>query len=401
MSKKSIVYWAPPNETFALFHGPKDMITNNLVKTRLIMEKLLDNINPGEKVAVKVHVGEAYNTHYLRHDYVREVVKTIKAKGGVPTLVETQGIGLKINTVQISDNYSIDLGHRKNASDHSKIAQLHGYTEELTGAPLVFVDGSEGLDGTPIKIEGHHYEVVEIGAKLLDFDKLVVISHFKGHGEAAFGGALKQLGQGSVTKKYKHLAHFNDVLRINPKKCNTSKCNQECISTCPAKAIQINSDTAEINPELCFGCFLCTKKCPVKRAIKEPLMNGVKEFVERVIDNATAVITALQPQNIRYINFAFDVTVMCDCISSSGTPIVPDLGIFGSSDPVAVDKACLDAEINAPGLPYMKNAQWIPPLPSGMEKFQEMLGGVVDSNYQFEAALKNGIGSTDYDLITL
>jgi len=401
MSNKSIVYWAPPNETFALFHTEKDMTTNNLVKTRLILNKILDNINSGDKVAVKVHVGEANNTHYLRHDYIREVVNAINSKGGIPTLIETQGLGLKINVVEISEDYTIHLGHRKNASDHSKIAHLHGYTESITGAPLEFIDGDDGLDGKNVKIDGLQYQEVSVGAGLLDFDKLVVVSHFKGHGEAAFGGALKQIGQGCVTKKFKHLAHFNGLPRINPKKCNISKCNQECVEACPANAIRIDGNSAVINESDCFGCFLCTKKCPVKRAIKQPIMNGVKDFVERVVDHATAVISSFQPENIRYINFAFDVTVMCDCISSSGMPIVPDLGIFGSSDPVSVDKACLDAEINAPGLPIFKDGQWTQPLPPGVEKFQKMLGEIVNSDYQFDSAVKNKIGTTDYELIEI
>ncbi len=401
MPKKSTVYWAPPNENFALFHTEKDMTTNNLVQTRLILNKILDNIDSGDKVAVKVHVGEAHNTHYLRHDYVREVVNAIKSKGGIPTLIETQGLGLKIKLVQISEDYSIHLGHRKNAADHSKIAHLHGYSESITGAPLKFIDGDYGLDGKNVKINGLQYKEVNVGRGLFDFDKLVVISHFKGHGEAAFGGALKQIGQGCVTKRYKHLAHFNGLLRINPKKCNISKCNKECIQACPASAIELNGDSAVINESNCFGCFVCAKKCPVKRAIKQPLMNGVKDFVERVVDHATAIITSFKPENIRYINFAFDVTVMCDCISSSGTPIVPDLGIFGSSDPVAVDKACLDAEVNAPGLPIFKEGQWTQPLASGVEKFQKMIGDIVNANYQFEAAEKNKIGTTEYELIQI
>ena len=93
MTNKAIVYWASPIEIASLRNTAKNMVTNNLVKTRLILDKILDNINPNDKVAVKVHVGEALNTHYLRHDYVREVVETIKSKGGIPTLVETHGRG--------------------------------------------------------------------------------------------------------------------------------------------------------------------------------------------------------------------------------------------------------------------------------------------------------------------
>lgn len=401
MTNKSIVYWVSPTEMFALKNTPKDMVTNNLVKTRLILNKILDNINDGDKVAIKVHVGEAYNTHYLRPDYIREVVESIKLKGGIPTLIETQGIGTNINIVEISDDYSVHLGHRKNAKDHLKLANLHGYTESVVGAPLKFIDGDKGLDGKVINIDGIHFKEVSVGAGLFEFDKLVVVAHFKGHAEACFGGALKQIGQGCVTKKNKHLAHYEGLLKIKPKFCNIAKCNQECISLCPVNAINLEGESAVIDESTCFGCFLCSKKCPIPRAIKVPLPNNIKDFVERVIDNATAVVNSFKAENMRYINFGFEVTLMCDCLSNAGSPIVPDLGIFGAYDPVAIDKACIDAETAAPGLPIFKDGQWTQPLAPGIEKFKEFFGGFVDSNYQFESAIRNKIGTTEYNLIQI
>ena len=401
MVDKAIVYWTPPNEMFALKSTAKDMATNNLVKTRVILNKILDNINAGDKVAVKVHVGEAYNTHYLRPDYVREVVDAIKSKGGIPTLIETQGLGMNLNIVELSENYTVNLGHRKNAQDHLKLAQLHGYTESIVGAPLKFIDGAEGLHGKTIKIDGIHFKEVSVGAGLFEFDKLVVVAHFKGHAEACFGGALKQLGQGCVTKRNKHLAHFDGFPQIKPKVCNITKCNQDCIKVCPVKAIQVVGQSAVIDESKCFGCFLCSRKCTVPRSIKDPLPNNVKDFVERAIDNATATVSAFNAANIRCINFGFEVTLMCDCLTNASPPIVPDLGIFGSADPVAIDKACIDAEINAPGLPIFKEGKWTQPLPPGIEKFKELFGGNVNSEYQFASAVRNQIGTTDYELIQL
>ena len=148
-------------------------------------------------------------------------------------------------------------------------------------------------------------------------------------------------------------------------------------------------------------------KCPHKKKespIRRPTMILGDAFVERFIDNVLAVMSSFGPENIRYINFAFDVVVMCDCVSNPGPPVVPDLGIFGSTDPVAIDKACVDAEINAPGLPIMKkDGTWQEPAPPGVEKFKassplsEMLG----YQMQFDASLKNKIGSTSYELIKI
>ncbi|MFW9950322.1 MAG: DUF362 domain-containing protein, partial [Candidatus Thorarchaeota archaeon] len=247
MSSKPIVYWASPKEIPALINSAQNMVTNNLVKTRLILDKILDNINTGDKVGVKVHVGEAQNTHYLRPDYVREVVEAIKSKGGIPTLIETQGFGNRIECVEMHENYTICVGHRKNTKDHLKIAQLHGYTNEITGATLYFIDGDKGIDRKIVNINGKHFNEVSVAAKLFDFDKLVVISHFKGHPIGAFGGALKQLGIGCVSKHHKHRAHWDSIYWVNPNICDLSKCNQECIGACIVNAIKIENKKALID----------------------------------------------------------------------------------------------------------------------------------------------------------
>ncbi|MFW9900410.1 MAG: DUF362 domain-containing protein [Candidatus Thorarchaeota archaeon] len=400
MADKSKVYWASPNEVAALPNTAKNMVTNNLVKTRFILDKILDHINSGEKVGVKVHVGEAQNTRYLRPDYVREVVEAIKSRGGKPTLIETQGRGNNIETIHINEEYSICVGHRKKSIDHQRIANLHGYTEIITGAPLHFIDGDQGLDRKIVKIDGIHFKEVYVAAGLFNFDKIVVISHFKGHPLAGFGGALKQLGMGCVSKHNKFKAHFDKNFVVNNKRCDITRCNQECITSCPVKAIEMENEHAVINQSICYGCFRCTLKCPVKRVIKEPQRRNNDQFVECFIDNAKAALT-LGAEKFRYINFAFDIPLMCDCVSNASVPVVPDLGIFGSSDPVAIDKACVDAETNAPSIPFLdKNGEWTQPLEKGVEKFKALMP-IVDPSNVFKAALRNKIGSVDYELVKI
>lgn len=400
MVSKSIVYWASPNEIAAMPNNATNMATNNLVKTRLILDKILDNIKSGDEVGIKVHVGEAHNTHYLRPDFVREVVNAIKAKGGVPTLIETQGRGSSIEKIEINDDYTICIGHRKTGTDHDEIARFHGYSESVIGAPLQFIDGEEGINGKVVNINGIHLKGVSVAAGLFDYDKLVVISHFKGHPYGGFGGALKQLGLGCVTKRNKVLAHFDNLLIVNSETCDPSKCSQECITACPVGAVMLDGESAVINESVCHGCFNCSQKCPIERAIKRPKWNRVEEFIERFIDNATAVIS-FGPENIRYINFALDIPLMCDCVSNASVPVIPDLGIFGSSDPVAVDKACFDKEIDAPGLPFLdKEGEWTQPLERGVEKFKALMP-IVNPAFQFEAAVKNKIGSIEYELMKI
>ena len=400
-SEKSIVYWASPYELTALTNSSKNMITNNLVKTRFILDIILDNfISPGEKVGVKVHVGEAYNTRYLRHDYVHEVVEVIKEKGGVPILIETQGIGMETHLVEIPNNCTICLGSRKNKEDHYNIAHLHGYTETVIGAPLEFLDGEKGLDGKIVKINGIHFKGVSVASGLFNFDKLVIISHFKGHPQAAFGGALKQLGIGCVTKHYKFKAHFSGSLSIT-RRCDNSKCNQECIAACPVDAIRIEEDYAIIDPSKCIGCLGCKEACPVRKAIKSASYNDLKVFNERLIDNTLGVVTSFGPEKIRYISFAFDIPAMCDCVVNPNMNIVPDLGIFGSNDPVAIDKACIDMETEAPGLPTLNaKGEWTDPIGPGIEKFNAF-NKSIDTTWQINAAIKNKLGNVEYELIRI
>lgn len=402
MSEKSIVYWASPFELMAFPNSKSNMITNNLVKTKFVLDKLLDNfINSGDKVGVKVHVGEAYNTRYLRHDYVREVVNAIKVRGGIPSLIETQNLGMDIHHINLTEDYSVDVMRRKTTDEHKKTAHLHGYSESVIGAPLKFIDGEKGVDEKIIEIDGLQFKEVALGAGLYDFDKIIVISHFKGHMQCGFGGAMKQLGIGCTSKKGKYRVHFNGGLSINARRCNISKCSQECVKACPVNAIKIEGEQAIIDPSTCVECTACIERCPVKKAINRVFNMGIETLIERVMDNAAGVVNSFGPEKIRYINFAFDVVAQCDCVTTPSMPIIPDLGIFGSSDPLAIDKACVDAEINAPGLPIMdKNGQWKEAVPIGVEKFKAA-NPMIDTNWCFDAAVKNKLGNLDYELIKI
>ncbi|HEC38102.1 hypothetical protein LCGC14_0710780 [marine sediment metagenome] len=107
------------------------------------------------------------------------------------------------------------------------------------------------------------------------------------------------------------------------------------------------------------------------------------------------------PDRFRYLYFAIDIPLMCDCISNPGMPVVPDLGIFRSSDLLAVDIAYVDAETNAPGLSVLKPyCTWNIPVSQGIEKFKAM-NPMVDTTIQLKGAVKNILGSLEYALIKI
>ncbi|MFX1258692.1 MAG: 4Fe-4S dicluster domain-containing protein, partial [Promethearchaeota archaeon] len=179
------------------------------------------------------------------------------------------------------------------------------------------------------------------------------------------------------------------------------KCNQECIKICPVDAIYIEEESAVIDLNKCINCFGCAEVCPVKKAIKSAAFNNFNIFSEILIDNATGVIKSFGAEKIRYFNFAFDIPAQCDCVVNVSMPIIPDLGIFGSPDPLSIDKACIDAETNAPGLPILNaKGEWKPPVEAGIEKFKAM-NQSLDPFWQIEAALKNKIGKINYELIKI
>lgn len=132
-------------------------------------------------VAVKVHVGESGNLAYVNHNYARIVAREIRAGGSRPFLTDT-------NTL-----YS---GSRHNAVDHCETAVLHGYFGGTAGAPFIAADGLRGLDYEELPVNGRHLKKARIAGAICQADKLVMLSHFKGHCEMGFGGTIKNMGMG-------------------------------------------------------------------------------------------------------------------------------------------------------------------------------------------------------------
>jgi uncharacterized Fe-S center protein len=130
-------------------------------------------------------------------------------------------------------------------------------------------------------------------------------------------------------------------------------------------------------------------------------MTDFKGLSEKAIDNAAAVVNSFGPENLRYINIAVDIPLNCDCVVNASAPVIPDLGIFGSSDPLSIDKACIDAETNAPSLPFLDvKGNWTQSLKPGIEKFKA-INSMVDTRWQIDAAVKHNLGSIDYELISI
>jgi uncharacterized Fe-S center protein len=293
---------------------------------------MLDLIDKDDQVAVKMHWGTETTTRTIRSIYVRKVVELLKTKSKYIFLTESAGLGLGY-----ARNYGVGRLH---------LAQIAGYTFETCQCPLVPADGLYGFDYKLVKVNGTQLKEVYIAKAIAEADKVIVLSHVKGHPRGGLGASIKNLGVGCVAKPSKYMLHiYDETPQIDQTKCN--KCNK-CIEICPTGAI----DGYSINSEICkdYRCIACVEACREQRAIKLNWCSA-RDTAIRIADCAKAVVNTVGTENLGYINCILDVSPVCDCAPYSDTPFVPDLGILVGFDPLAIDKASLDLINQAPILP--------------------------------------------------
>jgi uncharacterized Fe-S center protein len=332
-------------------------------------------VSPKDLVAIKLHFGEPGNTSYVQAPYIRRMVDRIKENGGKPFLTDA-------NTLYV--------GQRANAVNHLQTAIENGFAYAVVSAPLIIADGLNGKDYVNVPIHQKHFQEVKIGSAIHHADALLVISHFKGHQVVGFGGALKNLGMGSGSRGGKQMMHTDVSPVIRKERC---KGCSKCLSWCPGNAITIVEQKASILPESCLGCGECTVTCP-HRAIAISWKTTPVTLQEKMVEYAYGVQKEKKGK-IGFINFVIGVTPDCDCFSWSDAPIVNDIGILASQDPVALDQACFDLVNRQTGLPNtrLENCR------GAADKFQAI--HQVDGTAQLVYGEQIGMGSCDYQLIKI
>ena len=313
-------------------------------------------------VAIKLHFGERGNDTFVRPHFVRQIVDAVRACGGKPYL---------------TDSNTLYKHLRHNAVDHLETALRHGFGYAATNAPIIIADGIRGFDRREVVIRGELFSSVLIAPAIVDADEMVVISHFKGHPMAGFGGAVKNLAMGCAPALGKRAQHDAEVV-VDAAKCTA--CGT-CAPRCPVAAIHIEA-TARIDAKECMSCGNCFEICPVE-AIDINWATDVGEFGRRMAEYAFGAVQG--KKRPLYVNLLMDVTPGCDCCNWSDPAIVRDIGILGSDDPVALDKACLDLVNGGTGKP---------------DKFMELYPRLKPLE-QLVHAEKLGMGSMRYELKTL
>lgn len=359
---------------FADFHASyKENLQQKLY--RLIKTAGMGTINFNNRYAVvKIHFGEPGNLAFLRPNYAKTVVDFIKDNGGKAFL---------------SDCNTLYVGGRKNALDHMDAAYQNGFSPFSTGCHVIIGDGLKGTDEELVKIDGEYVTEAKIGKAIMDADIFISLTHFKGHEGAGFGGALKNTGMGCGSRAGKMEMHSSGKPSVDTSTCVGCKV---CRHICAHSAISF-SPKATIDHNKCVGCGRCIGICPMDAISgacdeKNEIMNcKIAEYTKAVIKDRPSF----------HISLVTDVSPNCDCHCENDMPIVPNVGMFASFDPVALDVACADAVNKQPIISD-----------SALDRAQKhthdhFVDTHPDTNWRsaVEHGEKIGIGHMEYELIKI
>ncbi|MDD5286201.1 MAG: DUF362 domain-containing protein [Desulfuromonadaceae bacterium] len=341
----------------------------------LTLAGLAQTVAEGDLTAVKIHFGEKGNHTYLRPVFARRVIEEIKKLGALPFL---------------TDSSTLYPGQRKEAISAITCAIENGFGYACVGAPLIISDGLRGVTETEVAIEGDLLKKSYIGTEIVEADSILAMTHFKCHELTGFGGAIKNLGMGCASRKGKLVQHSTVAPKISQKNCIGCSI---CLRSCAHEAILITDGKAAIDPQKCVGCSRCITVCPVL-AINIQWNEASGLVMRKMAEYAKGALTGKEGKAI-FISFITQVSPACDCYGHSDAPIVNDIGICASRDPVAIDQACADLVNGARGNEGSA-------LQSGHEPGGDKFRGVypdISWELQLEHGEKIGLGSRKYDLV--
>jgi len=345
----------------------------------LIRKAGIEDIDMEKKfVAIKVHFGEYGNLSYPKPQYVKVISDIVKAKGGIPFMVDC-------NTLYV--------GMRKNAVEHLQCAELNGFNSVTTGCQTIIGDGLKGSDDVELPVEnGVYCKTAKIGRAIADADIIISLNHFKGHEITGIGGAMKNLGMGCASRRGKMELHTSSKPSIDADACRG--CGK-CKPVCAQDALNIAGKKMVLDSTKCVGCGRCIAMCPFDAISAQ--FDEKMDIVNCKIVEFTKAILAGKPNF--HINLLMDVSPLCDCHNHNDVPIIPSVGILASFDPVAIDRACVD----------MAQQQ---PMVQGSVLFNETNGEKPDDIFavtnkgthwqsHFEHAKKIGMGDGKYELVKM
>ena len=337
----------------------------------------------GKFVAIKLHFGELGNISYLRPNYARAVADLVKELGGKPFLTDC-------NTMY--------PGSRKNALEHLECAWQNGFTPLTVGCPILIGDGLKGTDDVSVPVEGGEYVTeAKIGRAIMDADVFISLTHFKGHEMTGFGGTIKNVGMGCGSRAGKTEQHSNGKPHIDEALCRGCR---RCLKECANNGLFFEEDKKKmvVNQDNCVGCSRCLGACNFDAIqfndnnANEILNRKMAEYTKAVVDGRSCF----------HISLIVDVSPNCDCHCENDAPILPNIGMFASFDPLALDQACVDACLAASPLPNSQLADHMAN-PGFHDHHDHFLNSSPESEWKscLDHAEKIGLGNRQYELITV
>ena len=336
-----------------------------------------DKIESNDLVAIKLHFGETGNTAFVRPIFIRRIAETVRSYGGKPFLTDT-------NTLY--------RGAREESISHITTAIQNGFDYSVVGVPIIIAGGIRGNASVSVRIDKPIYREVSIAHDIFSADALIGVGHFTGHELSGVGGALKNIAMGCSSRGGKLKQHSSVAPKVKGPRCTGC---ETCIEWCPQGAITLLNEKARIDSGKCIGCGECLSVCP-EGAIQVQWDNDTALFQKKMAEYAYGALVGKRKKSI-FLNFLTQVSPACDCYGHSDAPIVADIGILCSCDPVAIDQASVDLVNAQPG---NEKSRLVTNLGPGEDKFRALYPQI-DWEVQLEYAEKIGLGSRKYDLLAI
>jgi uncharacterized Fe-S center protein len=352
-------------------------------KLERLLEKvgLSNHFDKDEWVAVKTHLGSEGAHRVVRPVFLRKVTDAVKSAGAKPFVTDTVRIkGL----------------------DYLEVANQNGINHLSVGAPVVLADGLYGHDNLMVNA-GELLGEIAIASVIHDVPAMVVCSHVKGHIQAGYAGAIKNLAMGGVSGSHRHCgwkcgrgamhAIGEGKLMWDSEKCEL--CYQ-CEDVCPLDCVEFREGKEfHYEDERCWRCGRCVRVCPEGSLVQE----GASEenFLRSLAEAAKAVLGTFKPGKVLYVNFLTEIQPECDCMPGADVPVMQDQGILVSDDLCAVEQASADMLRKAPPLPQSVASDH--DIGAGGDVLRELN----KRNYelQFAEAEALGLGSRKYELVEI
>jgi hypothetical protein len=330
-------------------------------------------------VAVKTHWGSHGAFRIIPPVMIRKVVEAVQKTGAKPFVTDTVRImGL----------------------DYLEVANQNGLNHLSCGAPVVLADGLYGKDSILVNA-GPILGSIAVASAIHDSAGMVVCTHTKGHINAGYAGAIKNLAMGCVSSRHRDLGwkkgrggmhcHGELSLQWNPEVCTFC---EQCRNICPLHSIEFKEEQFTYDQGNCWHCGRCSRVCQ-EGALTLP--QDDETFQKSMAEAAAAVLSTFKKGKVVYVNFLYEIQPECDCMPVADVPVIQDQGIMISDDLVAVEQASLDTLRAAPPLPQSAADE------AGLKPGDDILYTINPRpmQLQIDECERLGLGSKQYELVRI